>query len=43
VHVAHSIIRHPLQLQVRKGKQNAKLREARDILLPELINGEIEV
>jgi type I restriction enzyme S subunit len=24
-------------------KQNAKLREARDILLPRLMNGEIEV
>jgi len=24
-------------------KQNAKLREARDILLPKLMNGEIEV
>jgi len=30
-------------LIVNINQQNAKLREARDILLPKLMNGEIEV
>ena len=34
---------HPFKLILTLQKQNTKLREARDILLPKLMNGQIEV
>jgi type I restriction enzyme S subunit len=33
----------PFKLILTLQKQNSKLREARDILLPKLMNGQIEV